>query len=433
MLKKILGSKFAKTTSVYTITKFVNSGIPFLLLPILTRYLTTEEYGQLSTFNATVSFLIPFLGMSIESAIQRKIVEGKERESKEYIFNSLIIFSIATVIVSVILFILSEQVTRYTAIPMSFLPYIIILTASTCLFNTVLSFFQIKEKPKCYAILQCSCTVLNAGLSVTLIVGLKMGLSGRIYGISLSMLVFAVISFVIIYQYIKNNQNRINEAFIRDEIFNFAIPLIPAAVKSTVLTYMDRIFLTNMIGTATTGVYSLGNQVSLPILFFEQAFNLAYVPWLFRKLEDNKKSNKLKIVKITYIYYIAITIIALLWSVLAEPLISIITDSGYETAHIYVIWLSMGYAFIGMNMMVVNYFDYVKKLNLYAVVSIITVALNILLNVILINRNGSIGAAEATCICNAVSFIITWILSMKVCPMPWFYYLSRKNSKDTTE
>ena len=82
MPRGIFGSNLFKTASIYTISKFINSAIPFFLLPILTRYLTAEEYGKLSMFNATVSFLIPFVGMSIWAAIQRKMVEGNDDKSK---------------------------------------------------------------------------------------------------------------------------------------------------------------------------------------------------------------------------------------------------------------------------------------------------------------------------------------------------------------
>lgn len=423
MIKNLLHSKFAKSTSIYTISKFINSGIPFFLLPILTRYLSTEEYGQLSMFNATTSFLTPFVGMSIGSAIQRKIVEGNERESKEYVFNSLIIFAISTIVVFLMFIIFFEQVSKYTTIPKSLFPYIMITAASTCLFSTTLSFFQIREQPKMYAVLQNMCTLSNVGLSIFFVVGLGMKLSGRVYGITYSILIYAIISFGILYKYIKGNNNRINIPFITDEVFNFAIPLIPTEIKAIVFTYMDRIFLTNMINVATTGVYSLGNQVSLPILFFEQAFNLAFVPWLYRKLEENNEVDKRKIVKMTYIYFIIVPIIAVVWSLLARPLIEIITDTGYEDAHLYVIWLSLGYALNGMHMMVVNYIFYVKKLNLYAVATVIVMAMNIILNYVLIKKDGSIGAAEATLICNFVSFALTWILSMRVCPMPWFDFL----------
>ena len=96
--------------------------------------------------------------------------------------------------------------------------------------------------------------------------------------------------------------------------------MIPTVVKSTVLTYTDKIFITNMISVSETGIYAVGNQFSMPILILAQAFNLAYVPWLFRKLYGDKKSDKKKIVKLTYAYFVIILLIALICTFLSIPL-----------------------------------------------------------------------------------------------------------------
>ena len=426
MPRGIFGSNLFKTASIYTISKFINSAIPFFLLPILTRYLTAEEYGKLSMFNATVSFLIPFVGMSIGAAIQRKMVEGNDEKSKEYIYNSLLIFATSTLLTSIVVFLFSDPLSTYTTIPKELLPCVLITTGGSCLLGAVLSFYQISNRPKIYSVIQNSCTFLNAVLSIMFIVLFDMKLLGRVYGITYSTLIFALVSVLLFYRFIARNNNKVNKGYIKDEIYNFALPLIPTEIKSTVLTYMDRVFLTNMVNVATTGVYSLGNQVSLPLLFIAQSFNTAFVPWLFTNLDENSEAKKRKIVKLSYIYFFVAILVSIVWSLLAKTMIYVITDTGYENAHIYVLWLSLGYAFIGMQMMVVNYIYYAKKLNLYATATLIIMLLNLIFNYILIKENGPIGAAEATLICNIISFLSTWVISIKVYPMPWLYLLGKK-------
>ncbi len=430
MIKRLLRTNLVKSASVYTLTKFVNSGIPFILLPILTRYLTEDEYGQLSMFNATVTFLVPFAGMSIGAGIQKKMIEKNEKESKEYIFNCMLILFVATSLVAVVMMVFSDQISKFTSIPKQLLPQVLITTTGICLINTTLCFYQIKEKPRAYALLQNLCTILNVALSILFVVGMKFKLRGRIYGISYSSLIFAIVSIVLLHRYIKDNDNKINKAHIKDEITNFALPLIPTEIKATVLTYMDRIFLTNMINVATTGVYALGNQFSLPLLFLEQAFNLAYVPWLYKNLKDNNIKQKQKIVKLTYSYFIVVPVIAVLWAIISKPIIDVISGKGYEGAHKYVIWLALGYAFSGMHMMVVNYLYYAKKLKVYAWVTVSVMVLNIFLNYTLISHFGPIGAAEATFICNVISFVFTWALTIRSYPMPWLFFLKRNKEKN---
>ena len=186
------------------------------------------------------------------------------------------------------------------------------------------------------------------------------------------------------------------------------------------LTYTDRLFVTNMISLGETGVYSVGNQFAMPILLLAQAFNLAFLPWLYKKLEHDKDEEKIMIVRLTYAYFVVIIAIALVWTTISKPLISFIVGKEYHGAEIYVFWLSMGYAFTGMHMMVVNYIYYYKKATSYAFVTTAVIILNVVLNYILINVFGSVGAAQATMIADFLSFVFTWLLSMKISRMPWF-------------
>ncbi len=71
-------------------------------------------------------------------------------------------------------------------------------------------------------------------------------------------------------------------------------------------------------------------------------------------------------------------------------------------------------------MMVVNYIYFMKRIKIYNLVTITVIASNIILNYILIHKNGSIGAAQATLSVNVISFILTWILAGKIYKMPWF-------------
>jgi O-antigen/teichoic acid export membrane protein len=64
MIQKIRQSVLFKNTFIYTLLQLVNSGIPFLLLPVLTRYLTPEDYGMIATYNTFVGVLSIFVWLS---------------------------------------------------------------------------------------------------------------------------------------------------------------------------------------------------------------------------------------------------------------------------------------------------------------------------------------------------------------------------------
>ena len=412
-------NKLTKSALFYTISTFFNSAAPFLMLPILTRFLNTSEYGVVSMFSASISFLIPFVSMSISTAAIRTYICCDKIKYKIYIFNCILIVFFFSIVVSLVLFIFHTSVCSITSIPYSYIWCLILATTSTAICDLTLAILQIKEKVKLYSMFQNLNTLLNVGMSIILVVEFGLGLSGRIYGIVFAKFFFAILGFIIIYLNV-GFKIKIDKKILLDEICNFGLPMIPSSVKSTVLTYTDKVVITHLVSVSATGIYAVGNQLSMPILLLAQAFNLAYVPWLFKKLKEGNNEDKSKIVRLTYCYFVAILLIAVLWSCVSPYVVVLFAGQDYTDANQYIFLLSIGYAFTGMHMMVVNYIYYVKKIKLYSVITIIVIIVNVLLNFVFINRFGTIGAAYATLISNIVSFVLTWILSASLIKMPWF-------------
>ena len=73
--------------STYTLVNMVNAGIPFLLLPFLTTYLTKEDYGILTNINSLTALIIPLIGINLEGAVSRQFV-NKEIDLSLYISSA---------------------------------------------------------------------------------------------------------------------------------------------------------------------------------------------------------------------------------------------------------------------------------------------------------------------------------------------------------
>ena len=64
-----------KNISFFTFFNVINSAIPFLLLPVLTVYLTPEDYGIIDIFFNISLIATPLVGLSIVQAISRYYFE----------------------------------------------------------------------------------------------------------------------------------------------------------------------------------------------------------------------------------------------------------------------------------------------------------------------------------------------------------------------
>jgi O-antigen/teichoic acid export membrane protein len=425
MLKSLFKNSLFRSTGIYTITSIINSAIPFLLLPVLTRYLTPEDYGLVSMFALLITFVSPFTGLSINGAISRQYYNENEVDIREYIYNSLLVLIVSTILVGIIFYTFSERISDLASFPSKYLWTVIVYSFSQFLVSIVLSLWQVQKKALFYGMFINAKTFLNVILSIVLVVGLNFGWRGRIYGQTIALVIFAVLSLIILF---KNRWVTIsfNKGYIKNSL-EFGVPLIPHALSGSIISMTDRFFITSMVGLAATGVYTVGYQVGSIVNILAISFNNAYVPWLYERLKKNENTTKTKIVKFTYIYFVIIVLIAILLGIIAPYALKVFLGKSFNESSIYVIWVALGYAFNGMYLMVVNYIFYAQKTKYLAVVTFLTAVINIILNYFFIRGNGAIGAAQATTITFSIKFLVVWILSNKVQKMPWNLFNAKEH------
>jgi O-antigen/teichoic acid export membrane protein len=425
MIKKILNNSLAKNTGIYSLTSIFNNAIPFFMLPILTRYLTPEDYGIVSMFSLLATFVSPIIGLSLNGAISRQYYNQEETNIWEYVSNSIILLISNTIVVGIIFYILSSIISQLVSFPSRLLWTVIVFSFSKAICNILLSLLQIQKKSLAYGIFNIMNTSMNMIISIVLVVFLGWTYTGRIFGMVISFGLFGLIAIVILYKknWIVFN---IRKDYIKHALL-FGVPLIPHALSGTVISMTDRFFITSMIGLNATGVYAVGYQVGTIINLLTMSFNNAYVPWLYERLKKNHYATKVKIVKFTYAYFLGIFVLAILLGISAPIFLKVLLGKAFNDSSIYVIWIALGYAFNGMYLMIVNYIFYEQKNSILAMVTFITAILNVVLNYFFIREFGAIGAAQATTVIFAIKFIVVWILSAKVHKMPWKNVFSNRN------
>ncbi|KZE38885.1 polysaccharide biosynthesis protein [Bhargavaea cecembensis] len=417
MLKKFKSNSLLNNTGIYTITSVVNKAIPFLFLPILTRYLSPEEYGLISMFALLVTFTSPFIGLSVNGAITRKYYNQENTNIWAYVFNSILILTSSTLLVGGLFYLFSDFIVKITSFPGRYLWLVIVFSLCQFLININLTLWQVQKKAFSYGLFMNLQTLLIVILSIVFVVLLGYGWKGSIYGQAIGVVLFAGIA---VYIMLKNGwiDFKFNRSYLSHALA-FGIPLIPHALSGAIISMTDRIFITNMVGLSATGIYTVGYQVGSIINVLALSFNNAYIPWLYEKLKKDDYHEKIKIVKFTYLYFVAIIVFSVIIGLFSPYLLNWFLGKSFIDSSQYVLWIALGYAFNGMYLMVVNYIFYSQRTKYLAIITFITSLINIALNYSLIKTYGAIGAAQATTIVFILKFLMVWIISAKVHNMPW--------------
>ena len=418
MKVSFLQNKFLQKLSIYTMSSYINKAIPFLMLPILTNYLSTDEYGEVSMFLALMNLLIAVFGLSIEGALMRKFYD-KGDSFPTVLFNYLFLLLSSFSVCSVLFVIFSSKITTYSGVSVQYLAAAVLGSFFSVICYCVNSLHQAEGKATAYAIFTNGWSFLNALLSIILVVFFSLGVVGRVYGIAISTILMGVVGILLLCR--NGIIPSIDKKLILEELKVFGLPMLPMNLRGTILGFTDKLFIANIIGLSAAGVYTVGTQLAMIIDIFVRSIALAYTPWVYAKLQDASSESLKKIVRLTYTLILIIIIVSFSWIIIARLASPLLVSSDYEDSFVYLNWLIACNGILGVQLLLVNFIYYSKKTKLYSLLSIFSIFLNIFLNYVFITTRGTIGAAQATLVVYATTLLFTvLIVYNQYKQIPWF-------------
>jgi O-antigen/teichoic acid export membrane protein len=421
-LRPILNSRLIKGSAVYLLSNIVSAAIPFALLPVLTRYLSPAEYGEVGMFQTLVSALAAFVGLTAVGAVSRKYFDVgiQAGELGEFVGSCFLVLAASAVLVFVGVFIFEQEISRQIGLVGHWVLVSVAVAAANFVIQMRLGIWQVQNKPVLYGMLQLGQSMANMVLSLVLVVGLLQGAEGRLEAQIFASFTFAALSVYILFQddliVFRWRPDHIKE------ILYFGIPLIPHVAGIFLLGSFDRFVVTSKLGLAEAGIYVVAVQLASVIGIILDAISKAYVPWLYERLKRDVPAEKCAIVRWTYLYFVGVLGMAGLAFLIGPGLAVFIAGEGYADAGKVVGWLALGQAFIGMYLMVTNYTFYSRRTGMLSLATIASGILNVGLLLVLVDRAGLFGAAVAFAISMAVRFLLVWRVAQTCHPMPWFSF-----------
>lgn len=420
---KLKANSFIGGTSIYLASNILNGIIPFILLPILTRYLAPSEYGEVAMFQTLLGALGAFTGSVFVGAAGRKYYDSNlnREELAEFIGSCIQLIVIFSTLVFIILFIFQNQLSEWLSLKPTYIMFAVITAACTAIVRVRLGQWQVQKLALKFGMLQISQSLLNMLLSLSFVVVMLKGAEGRINAQIITASIFLCISLFLL------NKDHLLKVFVwrKDyiqEALKFGVPLIPHIAGGFLLMTVDRFVINREIGLAEAGIYMVAIQLTAAISIVFDAINKAYVPWLYEKLKENDYQQKVKIVKFTYAWFGLILIGAYLSFYIGPYIVVLVAGEQYAKAGEVIGWLILGQGFQGMYHMVSSYIFFSKKTGLLSIASISSGILNLTLLVVLVRVLGLEGASIAFAISMGIRFLLAWYIANKQHPMPWLNF-----------
>ena len=249
---------------------------------------------------------------------------------------------------------------------------------------------------------------------------------GRLLGQVIAIVLFGMVSIFFLFKQKLFKKPLTPKLDIQDAL-KFGLPLIPHVLGAFAIYSMDRIIITNLLGTAVVGIYMVGMQLGQAIGLLADSFNKVFSPWLMNSL-SNEYVDRLRIVKNTYISMVSILSVGFIWAAISTYFLPYIVGERFQEAK-NIIWLiCLGFSLQGLYYLITNYIFYTKKTKFLAIITFASGLINIPLTYVFVKYYGLEGAAYSFLGVQFIFFIFVWYLSAKVYPMPWLFFIKGKKN-----
>ena len=411
--------KLFSNSMIYVLSLLFNKGLTFLLLPVLTFYLTKEDYGVLGLVTAISTMASIYVGFFPSGFLLARFAQYGKEKMAEYMHHILLLTIATTSLVLLILigfqhYLLPEHLENKTIL----MVVITLYAMFTIFFRFIDTLLQVEQNAIKFAVLQTLQSVGSLGLGLVLIIEFSYGWKGKYYA---ELLILFFVFIYAIYYIVKNQYYKYNTDYKKlKELFVFLFPLTFSVLGLYLMGIIDRIFISNMLGLEAAGIYNVAITMAIIINMVYDAISKALNPILYENLVKDQKDSRIKIVKLIYLYsFVCIAIFALF--VLILPYVfHLMVNGKFEEALILIPILAVGFTFEGLRKVLEAPLVFKHKVKSLATITLIAGLINIILNYFLIKIYGINGAAYATLISFLVLYIISFILVVKEIKLPWF-------------
>lgn len=395
-----------KVSTSYAICSILQKCLSFITLPLFTRLLTTEQYGQYTIYSSWQGILMLFLTLNLAyGSFQTAMVKFEDRRA-EYITSIQGICLLLSLIFLAIYLPFRSLWNQLFEMPTIF----VLILVSEIIFTTATQLWMERNrfefKYKSVVAVTLLTSVLSPILAFVLVSSTDEKGYARILGYAGVNILVGLIIFIL-------NSKR-GKKFYKNEFwkyaFGFNIPLLAYYLSQVLFNQSDRIMISHMTGTSDAAMYGVAYNLAMILTFVLNAINGSYVPWMYGKIKENKGEDN-KSISLVLIVLMGLMILCVIWY--APEIIFIMAGSQYAAATYVVAPVAMSLLLLFYCQLFINVEFYYEEKKMLVYGSIGAAVLNIVLNYLLIPIFGFVAAGYTTFI-SYIVFALSNYFTMKL-------------------
>jgi O-antigen/teichoic acid export membrane protein len=406
--------RLATTGAAYTAASIFSKVIAVALLPLYTRYLSTEDYGYAEVLFAAVVTASIIVRFGLLEAILRFYYLPEENPAKVVSSTFAGLFWLSTLGALVALpfagplseLLLDESAPELMRIAIGGLW---VLT----MWEFMLTLFRLEERARAFFVTTILNVVAAIALTVVLVVGLDEGARGLLLGSYATGGAF-VLALIALRR--RSLSLRFDRELLR-RLFRFGLPTMPAEVSLYGLNFVDRLIILRSLGAAEAGLYSLGVKFAQGINVLVRGFQLAWPPLAY-SIRDDGEARRAYATVVTLFTAGCAFVVAGMW-LFSRWIVRALADPKFFDSYEVIGLISTAVTLYALYLVLVVILGRTGRTEFNLPAAIGALVVNVVLNLLLVPPLGIVGAGLALVASYLVVLGLMYVFTQRLFPVPY--------------
>ena len=380
----------AKNVGVLAVSNFASKILVFLLVPLYTSVLTTEEFGVFDIVITTIILVFPLLTLNIVDALMRFLMDSNN--SKEEVATISLRFILYSTLPILFFLVTASKLQQFSLIH-GLESYIFLYYLFSCLNQYFIQFAKGTEMVLAMGIAGFFSTVAMLAGNIVFLLVLKSGLPGFFIAniLGQAVPVFYLALKTKIWLYIR--KSKVNKILQR-EMLLYCVPIIATRIGWWVNSSAGKYVVSFICGVASTGLLAVSYKIPAIINTLQSVFIQA---WQISAIKEYGATDAPIFYGNTFntLNAFMATVCSLL-ILFTKPIASILFHNEFFIAWQYVPFLLVAIILNGASGFLGPILSAKKDSKSLALSAVYAASVNLILNIILVYLIGIQGSAIAT-------------------------------------
>lgn len=393
-------SELLKNTALFTVANIGSKILVFLMVPLYTAVLSTEEYGISDLVQTTSALLYPLLTCMISEAVLRFSFLCEDYSIKS-VFSIGVKVTLLSIIVCAVLGAFFPLISFFKTLG-AYVFFIPVYFSTQSLLNLGHKFARGIDRVKVSAIAGLLQAAIIIVLNLFFLLVLKIGIVGYllsyILGDVASILYIGYKCRAITYWVRENNRD------LQSQMLKYSIPLVPNSLSWWALSSVNRYIMLSFVGISVVGIYSATLRIPSILTVISDIFAQA---WLLSALKNYGTPESRAFIKAMHNRFFSLLIVLTGAIILLSQLLAKLLLSGEFSSYWYIIpYLFISVFWGALVGFLGSIFSAERKNTMQFVSTMVGAVVSVLFTILLLRRYGVIIVALAT----MIGYFVIWLI-----------------------